>query len=133
MSLASPLRNRYAGLSPTFSTPTSPLLIAATTMVLPMPAQSGLSRAASNTAVLACLHARLRRSRPGPSSPSSASTLVSGVTAHSVPHDEQGVEARLVAPDDHRVLVLLPFEARVGRRGDLKAHFRDGQPPRTEK
>src|SRR5712664_2643010 len=55
-----------------------------------------------------------------------AGHLPGGVTAHSVAHDEQGVEPCLVAPDDHRVLVLLPLEAPVGRRGDLKAHFRDG-------
>src|SRR5579859_2282707 len=47
--------------------------MAATTSVLPMPAHSGFLRAASKTAVLACLHARLRRLRSGPSSPSSAS------------------------------------------------------------
>src|SRR5450759_4400425 len=46
------------------------------TIVLPMPAQSGLSRAASNTAVFASLHARFRRSTSGPSCPSSARMLV---------------------------------------------------------
>src|SRR5579859_6223804 len=74
MSLALPLRKRYAGLSPTFTSPRSPPRIAATTSVLPMPAHSGFLRAASNTAVLACLQARLSRLRSGPSSPSSAST-----------------------------------------------------------
>ena len=81
MSLARPLRNRYAGLSPTFSRPTSPERIAAITIVQPMPSQSGLSCEALNTALLASLQARLRRSTSGPSSPSSARTRVTVLTA----------------------------------------------------
>src|SRR2546422_9842605 len=81
MSFANPLRKRYAGLSPTLSTAISPERMAAITIVLPMPNQSGLSCAALNTALLASLHARFRRSTSGPSSPSSARTLVTVCTA----------------------------------------------------
>src|SRR5579864_6128877 len=50
-------------------------------MVLPIPAQSGLSRAASKTARLASLQARFKRSRSGPSCPSSDRILVNVLTA----------------------------------------------------
>src|SRR5258708_37105601 len=39
--------------------------------------------------------------------------LAGGVTAHAVAYDQQGVQARLVAPDDYCVLVLLSFEAGI--------------------
>jgi hypothetical protein len=51
------------------------------TIVLPMPAQSGLSRAALKTAVFASLHAFFKRSMSGPSPPSSARTEVTVLTA----------------------------------------------------
>src|SRR5690348_10515530 len=50
-------------------------------MVLPIPSHAGLPLAASNTAVLAALHARFNRLRSGPSSPSSASAAVNVLTA----------------------------------------------------
>src|SRR6266849_3840298 len=81
MSLALPLRKRYAGLSPTFTSPSSPPRMATTTIVLPIPSHAGFPFAASNTAELAALHARFRRLRSGPSSPSSASAAVNVLTA----------------------------------------------------
>src|SRR5258708_815659 len=81
MSLTLPLRTRYAGLSPTFTRPSSPPRMATTTMVLPIPSHAGFPVAASNPAELAALHARFRRLRSGPSSPSSASVAVKVLTA----------------------------------------------------
>src|SRR5713101_1014774 len=81
MSLTLPLRKRYAGLSPTFTSPSSTPRMATTTMVLPIPSHAGFPFAASNTAELAALHARFRRLRSGPSSPSSASVAVNVLTA----------------------------------------------------
>ena len=40
--------------------------------------------------------------------------------AHAVADDQQGVESRLVPPDDHRVFILLTFEARICRPGDTQ-------------
>src|SRR5712691_820990 len=62
-----------------------------------------------------------------------AGHLPGGMTAHPITDDEKCVEAGLVAPNDHGVLVLLALETGVGRRGDLKTHRRDCYPPRTEK
>src|SRR5258708_5618105 len=50
MSLTLPLRNRYAGLSPTFTRPSSPARMATTTMVLPIPSHAGFPFAASSAA-----------------------------------------------------------------------------------
>src|SRR5260370_24224629 len=58
--------------------------------------------------------------------------LPSGMTAHPITDDEKCVEAGLVAPNDHGVLVRLALETGGGRRGDLKTHRRDCYPPRTE-
>src|SRR5438105_6801720 len=81
MSLALPLRNRYAGLSPTLTRPSSPPRMATTTMVLPIPSHAEFDLAASKTAELAALQARFNRLRSGPSSPSSASAAVNVFTA----------------------------------------------------
>src|SRR5437763_7841143 len=81
MSLALPSRKRYAGLSPTLTSPSSPPRMATTTMVPPMPSHAGFDFAASNTDELAALHARFKRLRSGPSSPSSASAAVQVLTA----------------------------------------------------
>src|SRR5260370_41499579 len=62
-----------------------------------------------------------------------AGHLPGGMTAHPITDDEKCVEAGLVAPNDHGVLVLLALETGVGRRGDLKTHRRDCYPPGTGK
>jgi hypothetical protein len=95
-----------------------------------MPAQSGLSLAAWNTALFASLHARdlgsllpilgkdsrhrLRRDR--------ARRLTRGVAAHAVANDEQGVKPSFVTPDDYCILILFTLETGIGRPCDPKPH-----------
>src|SRR6202022_3596403 len=57
---------------------------------------------------------RLRRYR--------ARSLTSGVAAHPVANDEQGVEPRLVTPDDYSILILFTLETGIGRPCDPKPH-----------
>ena len=40
------------------------------------------------------------------------------MTTHPVANDQQGIQARLVPPNDYGVLVLLSFEAGISRPGD---------------